>query len=80
MIIPSSILVILDLMQEKTECLRCDTSVEQSLVDRFEEIDKKCQDAFEDYYGNETKLLEEMQKLHLVTKKLQNKKNYSIDV
>ncbi len=67
-------------MQEKTECLRCNISTEQLLVDRFEEIDQRCQDAFEDYYGDETKLLEEVQKLHLVTKRIQNKKNYSIDI
>lgn len=65
-------------MQEKTECLRRDISVEQSLVDRFEEIDQKCQDAFDEYYGDEAKLLEEIQKLHLVAKRIQN--NYSVDV
>jgi hypothetical protein len=49
-------------MQEKTEYLRYDISIEQSLVDRFEEIDQKCQDAFENYYGDEIKLLEDITK------------------
>lgn len=67
-------------MQEKTECLKYDITVEQSLVDRFEEIDQKCQDAFDDYYGNETKLVEEIQKLHLITQRIQAKKDYPIAV
>ncbi|CAF1404075.1 unnamed protein product [Adineta ricciae] len=72
LLIPSSIQAILDLMQEKTECLRRDISVEQSLVERFEFIDQKCQDAFDDYYGDETKLVEEIQKLHLITRRTQS--------
>lgn len=80
LLIPSSIQMILDLMQEKTECLKRDISAEQSLVDRFEEIDQKCQDIFDDHYGNEKKLHEELQKLHLITQKIQNKKQYSIAV
>jgi hypothetical protein len=80
LLVPSSIQAILALMQEKTECLRCDITVEQSLVDRFEEIDQKCQDAFADYYGNETQLLEEIQKLHLIAKGMQKKTNDSISV
>jgi len=60
--------------RKKSECLRCDINIEPLLVDQFEEIDQKCQDAFEDYYGNETKILEEIQKLHLVTKRIRNKK------
>ena len=59
-------------MQEKTECLRRDISIEQSLVDRFQEIDQKCQDAFDNYYGDETKLVEEIQKFHLITSRIKN--------
>ncbi|UJR29631.1 hypothetical protein I4U23_017179 [Adineta vaga] len=67
-------------MQEKTECLRRDISVEQSLVDRFEFIDQQCQDAFDEYYGDETKLVEEIQKLHLITRRtqLQQRKEMNI--
>jgi hypothetical protein len=78
--VPPSIQAMLDLMQEKTECLRRDISIEQSLVERFKRIDQKCQDAFDDYYGDETKLLKEIQKLHLVTKRTQIKKKYLIAV
>ena len=80
LLVPPSIQALLDLMQEKTECLRRDISVEQSLVNRFEKIDQKCQDAFDDYYGDETKLLQEIQKLHLVSKRTQIKKKYLIAV
>jgi hypothetical protein len=67
-------------MQEKTACLRHDISVEQSLVERFEEIDQKCQDAFDDYYGDETKLLEAILKLHLVAQTMKNKNVHPMDV
>jgi len=67
-------------MQEKTECLRRDISIEQSLIERFEEIDQKCQDAFDDYYGNESKLLNEIRKLHLITKHVQPKRKYVLAV
>ncbi|UJR11827.1 hypothetical protein I4U23_016007 [Adineta vaga] len=80
LLVPSSIQAILDLMQEKTECLRRDIGVEQSLVDRFEFIDQKCQDAFDDYYGDETKLVEEIQKLHLITKRTQLKQKKEMNV
>jgi hypothetical protein len=79
-LVPSSIQAMLDLMQEKTECLRRDISIEQSLVEKFEEIDQKCQDAFDDYYGDELKLLKEIQKLHLITQTIHNQKIYTTDV
>lgn len=81
LLVPTSIQAVLDLMQEKTECLRRDITVEQSLVDRFEQIDQKLQDAFEDHYGNEDKLVEEIEKLHLITKRINNpKKKYVLAV
>ncbi|CAF0810060.1 unnamed protein product [Adineta ricciae] len=80
LLIPSSIQAILDLMQEKTECLRRDISVEQSLVDRCEFIDQKCQDAFDNYYGDETKLVEEIQKLHLITRRTQLKQTNETNI
>ncbi|CAF0782227.1 unnamed protein product [Adineta steineri] len=80
LLIPSSIQIILDLMQEKTEYLRYDICIEQSLITRFENIDRKCQDAFDNYYGNEMKLVSEIQKLHLIPRRRKYKKNHSVAV
>ena len=80
LLIPASIQAILHLMQEKTECLRSDPSTDQALAERWEEIDQKCQNIFEEDYGNEPKLLDELQKLHFIMKNVQKKKYHPIPV
>lgn len=80
LLVPNSIQAVLDLMQEKTECLRRDISVEQSLIEQFEEIDQKLQDAFEEHYGNESRLAEEVGKLHLITKRSNASRKYVLAV
>ena len=80
LLIPTSIQAILHLMQEKTECLRSDKTTDQILIERWDEIDQRCQDVLEDNYGDETKLVDELQKLHRIMKQLQKKKDYPITV
>ena len=80
LLIPASIQAILHLMQEKTEWLRSNQSKDQALVEQWEEIDQKCLHIFEEDYGNEPKLLDELQKLHMIMRKSQQKNDYSIAI
>lgn len=67
-------------MQEKTECLRLDKTSDQLLIERWDEIDQRCQNILEDNYGDETKLVDELQKLHRIMKQLQKKKDFPMTV